>query len=178
MTIAVAVGALAGGLLTQRYGPRLPALAGLAACCAGFAAMSRWTLDVHDPWMTAHLGVTGLGFGLLVSPVAESALRGVFAGQRGTASALVTVARMAGMTVGLAALTGWGAIRFEGLVAGAPAFSTDPQVQEQIRQTASQAGITVFRGFFAAAAVICAVAAAPALLMSRGRRVDSEAPQA
>lgn len=167
MTIAVAVGALAGGLLTQRYGPRLPALAGLAACCAGFTAMSRWTLEVHDPWMTAHLVVTGLGFGLLVSPIAESALRGISPGQRGAASALITVARMAGMTAGLSALTAWGTVRFEGLVAGAPAFSADPQVQEQVRQTASQAGITVFRGFFAAAAAMCALAAAPALLMSR-----------
>ena len=71
------------------------------------------------------------------------------------------------MTAGLAALTAWGTVRFEDLVAGAPAFSADPQVQEQVRRTASQAGITVFRGFFAAAAVICAVAAAPVLLMSR-----------
>lgn len=82
---------------------------------------------------------------------------------------------MVGMTAGLGALTAWGAIRFEGLVAVAPAFSTDPQVQEQVRQLAAHAGITVFRGFFAAAAVTCAVAVAPALLMSRGRRIDSAA---
>jgi MFS family permease len=168
MTIAVGAGALAGGFATQRLGPRAPAMAGLMLASGGFIAMSRWTLDVADPWMTVHLGVTGLGFGLLVAPVAESALHRVPAADKGAASAMLTVGRMVGMTAGLAALTAWGTLRFEDLVAGSPALSTDPAVQEQIVETASQAGLTVFRGFFVAAAAICAACVAPVLLMTRG----------
>jgi len=167
MSVAVGAGALAGGIVMQKFGPRPVALAGLALCCAGFLSMSRWQLDVQDPWMTVHLVLTGLGFGLLVAPVAERALFRVLDGERGAASAALTVARMVGMTAGLAALTAWGTVRFDGLVAGLPPFSTDPAVQEQISLAASEAGLTVFRGFFVAAAVICAIALAPVLAMSR-----------
>ena len=168
MTVAVGAGALLGGVATQKFGARTPALAGLTLCFAGFLLMSRWTLDVRDPWMTAHLALTGLGFGLLVAPVVESGLSRIAPGDRGVASALLTVARMIGMTAGLAALTAWGTVRFDGLVAGSPAFSTDPAVQAQIFGQAHAAGLIVFRGFFIAGAVISAAAVAPVMWMTQG----------
>ena len=74
---------------------------------------------------------------------------------------------MSGMTVGLAAITAWGTTRFDTLVADAPAFSTDPAVQQQIADLARSAGLDVFQNFFLAAAVMMAIGIIPALLMGR-----------
>ena len=174
MTVAIGVGALVGGLATQRKGPRIPAIAGLVLTAIGFALMSRWTLDVHDPWMTVHLAVTGLGFGLLVAPVTESALHNVRPHVLGAASALITVARMAGMTAGLAAITGWGTIRFANLISGLPAYSADPEVQKQFTDASFAAAMTVFQGFFIAAAVMSVMAIVPAIAMTSRYRMGSE----
>ncbi|MEX0761801.1 MAG: MFS transporter [Dehalococcoidia bacterium] len=170
MTVGIGIAALVGGAVTQRYGPRMPALAGLVLVTAGFLLMSQWTLEVADPWMTVHLVVTGLGFGLLIAPIIESAMHNVRSEDQGAGSALITVARMIGMTAGLAALSTWGSIRFEHLVAEVPPFSMDPEVQDEILRAAMEAGMTVFRMFFLAAAIICAAAVAPVMVMTRAGR--------
>ncbi len=166
MTVGIGIGALIGGLATQRNGPRIPAITGLILTAAGFAFMSGWTLEVRDPWMTVHLAITGLGFGLLVAPVTESALHNVKPNVFGAASALITVARMVGMTAGLAAMTGWGTIRFANLISGLPAYSADPVVQKQFTDASYAAALTVFQSFFVAAAVLTAVAIVPAIAMT------------
>ena len=167
LTAAIPVGAIAGGLLTQRYGARWPAIAGLVLAAVGFALMSRWGLDVSDPSMTIHLVITGIGFGLLISPITIAALSPAADDERGAASSLVTMSRMVGMTVGLAAITAWGTTRFDSLVADAPAFSIDPAVQEEISRIAANAGLEVFQTFFLTAAVVCAIALIPVWVMSR-----------
>ena len=70
------------------------------------------------------------------------------------------------MTVGLAVLTSWGTVRFDDLMAGSPAFSVDQEVQERVIDAANRAGLTVFRGLFAAAAVISAVCIVPVWMMT------------
>ena len=175
MTIAISAGALLGGILTQRLGARLPALTGVALTGTGFLLMSRWGLDVVEPWMTAHLAVTGLGFGLLIAPITESALRSARSADRGAGSALLTVSRMIGMTIGLAALTAWGATRFE-LLAGGLTFSTDPAAQAAFQEGAVEAGLTVFRGFFTAAAGVAFVILIPAFIMTRRRGSQRSEP--
>jgi MFS family permease len=170
MTLAIAAGAVAGGLLTARTSARLPALAGLSLVAAGMFLMSRWTIDLADPWMTVHLAVAGLGFGLLIAPVVTSGLRDVGPGERATASSWVTLARVLGMVVGLAAMTAWGTARFEGLVADAPVFRVDPASQVLIGERATEAGMAVFRGFFAAGAACATAALIPAWAMTRGDR--------
>jgi len=166
MTIAISAGALLGGILTQRLGARIPALAGVALTGSGFLLMSRWGLDVTEPWMTIHLAVTGLGLGLLIAPITESALRRSTSADRGAGSALLTVSRMVGMTVGLAALTAWGTARYQ-LLAGGLEFSLDPVGQAAFEEGAVDAGLTVFRGFFAAAAAVAFATLPFVLLMTR-----------
>lgn len=175
MTLAIAAGALAGGVLTARTGGRLPALTGLALAATGLLLMSRWSVDISDPSMTAHLALTGLGFGLLVAPVVTSALRHVRPGARATASSCVTLARVLGMVIGLAAMTAWGTARFKGLVADAPAFGVDLATQQLIGERAAEAGMTVFRGFFVAGAACATAALLPAWLMTRGEHRFDEA---
>jgi MFS family permease len=166
MTIAVGLGALIGGFFTQRVGPRWPAVAGILSSTIGFLLMSRWELDTGDPTITIHLAMTGLGLGLLVAPIAESALSRVAQDSTGAASALLTVSRMVGMTIGLAAMTSLGTVQFATLVADVPAFSFDPSVQEEIELSTTLAGLEVFRSFFTFAAMSMILALPFVVVMS------------
>ena len=169
MTVAIGIGALVGGLATQRIGPLAPAVAGIAMTVAGFLLMSGWGLETGDPVITIHLALTGLGFGLLAAPIAESALRLVADDTRGSASALLTVSRMVGMTVGLAVMTSLGSVQFIDLVADLPAFSLDPDVQASIELETTLAALEVFRDFFRFAAGAVALSLPFAIVMARKR---------
>ena len=172
MTIAIGVGALVGGYVTQRFGARVPAITGLVLTTIGFLLMSSWTIDIAEPMLTVHLAITGLGLGLLVSPIAETALRGVQNDQRGAASALISVSRMIGMTAGLAAMTALGTVQFQELVADVPAFSMNPEVQQQILDSATEAAVEVFTRFYLYGAILSALALVPAWLMTRSKSTD------
>jgi MFS family permease len=167
MTLAIGVGAMIGGVITQRWGARIPALSGLILATAGFTLLSSWTIDIVEPVLTIHLAITGIGLGLLISPIAETALFGVQDDQRGAASAFLSVSRMVGMTAGLAAMTALGTVQFHELVTDLPAFSLDPEVQQQIIDSASGAGMAVFTRFYLYAAILSAVAVVPAWFMTR-----------
>ncbi|MCZ6539375.1 MAG: MFS transporter [Chloroflexi bacterium] len=167
MTIAIGVAAVIGGIITQRIGPRVPALVGLIVTSLGFLLLSGWTVDIAEPALTVHLVITGLGIGLLVSPIAETALFRVLDDQRGAASALITVSRMVGMTAGLAAMTALGTVQFQQLVADVPAFSPDPADQVRNLETITNAGVDVFTRFYQYAAGLSALALVPAWLMTR-----------
>jgi len=156
-----------GGVITQRWGARIPALSGLILATAGFILLSSWTIDIAEPTLTIHLAITGIALGLLISPIAESALFGVQDDQNGAASALLSVSRMVGMTAGLATMTALGTVQFHELVADIPAFSLDPEVQQQIIDNASDAGMAVFTRFYLYAAILSVVALLPAWFMTR-----------
>ncbi|MBV9120816.1 MAG: MFS transporter, partial [Chloroflexi bacterium] len=170
LTASIPFAAVAGGWLAQRTGPRFVAIAGLLLTAGGFWLMSRWSLTVTDGQMTPSLILTGLGFGLVIAPVTSVAVSATGTDQRATATSLVTVLRMAGMTVGLAALTSLAFFRFQILVAGLrlPLPSAgEPTTAFDARVAAYQAGISnaalnVFTGVFLLAAVICLAACAPA----------------
>ena len=104
-TVMISVGAVIGGFLCRRFGYRLPTMAGLVLSAVGFFWLSRWPIDIADPGMTLHLVVCGLGFGLVVAPLAAAAIDSVADDQKGIASSLATTMRMIGMILGLAALT-------------------------------------------------------------------------
>lgn len=173
MTVAIGVGALAGGIFTQRIGALIPGIAGILMTMAGFLLMSSWELDTSQTMFTLHLVLVGLGFGLLVAPIADSALHLVRVNMRGSASALLTVSRMIGMTAGLAVMTSLGTVQFVELVADQPAFSLDPQVQQEIELNTMLAGLEVFRDFFRAAAISVALALPFVIIMAVGKRQET-----
>ena len=179
LTAAMPIGAVLGGLACQRLDYRVPALLGLSLASLGFGLMSQWDTQISDPKLTVHLAICGLGFGLLIAPIALAATESVGEGNRGTAAAMITANRMVGMTLGLAALTAWGSDRFVGLVAGLRfPFPLQGETARALEQRVAQyeeqvqgAGMTVFNEFFLIAMSVCLIAMVSATLMAwhRGR---------
>lgn len=125
--VAVPVGALAGGWLLRRAGPRVITMAGLVVAGAGMLVMSRWTSGaLAQASSTVVLAAVGLGVGATLAPVNAAALRDVPARTHGVVSAIVVVARMTGMVVGLSLLTAIGLRRYYEAAAALP-DPTDPQ---------------------------------------------------
>jgi MFS family permease len=111
--VALPIGALVGGWLTRRLSASLLTAMGMALSAGGFVAMTGWRLDALDgPVSSIALLVCGLGFGLAIAPVNAALLAATGSGHHGVASALLVVARMMGMLVGLSALTAVGLRRF------------------------------------------------------------------
>ena len=168
MTGFIPPGAVLGGALLNRIGIRPVTIAGLLLCAAGLFLVGTWPIGVEDPELTLHLGLVGLGFGLVIAPITARALEAAGNDRpgnnspgnnyRATAASLVVVARMMGMTLGLAALSAWGVDRFQGLTAGLESL-----------EAYTAAGLTLFHDFLRVAGVLSLAAVAPALLMRQDR---------
>ena len=166
LTAAIPVGAVLGGVACSRLDYRIPTIAGLALMALGFWFMGGWEASVADPAMSAHLVTAGLGFGLVIAPLALAATNSVRTSDRGSAASMITATRIIGMTVGLAALTAWGTGRFDMLVAGislpfALPGETPEQATQRIREfneTLLNAGLTIFNDFFQVAMALSFVA--------------------
>jgi hypothetical protein len=74
---------------------------------------------------------------------------------------------MIGMIVGLAVMTTLGTAQFHELVTDIPAFSIDPDVQQHIVDSTSEAGMKVFTRFYQYGAVVCFLALIPAWIMTK-----------
>ena len=166
--LAVPVGALAGGWAVRRLGDGPVAAAGLALAAAALAAMSAWGPGSLEQWTaTVVLAAAGLGVGLALAPVNDAALGASSEESHGTASALVVVARMVGMVVGLALLTAVGLHRYYAAVGALP----DPTDATALRDAAVVQVATVFRG-----AAVAAGAGALVALTLGGRRTTTASP--
>jgi MFS family permease len=176
--VALPVGAVVGGWLTRRYGLGLIAGAGLALAGAMFVVMARWESDAldHAPATVALLGC-GFGFGLALSPVNSAVLAATRADSHGVASALVVVARMIGMLVGISALTAIGLRRYYTLVAEVPSPNqlcpATPANCRPFVDALREAAVSQLHTIFAGAAACAFVAAVlAALLLGRRRPVQ------
>ena len=167
LLVGVPVGALAGGLLASRIGLRAAALVGVLLSAAAFWHMSGWQQNELalrlGPLPTADidLALCGLGFGLVIAPLAAAVLNLTRAETHGLASSLVVLARTLGMLVGLSALTAFGLQRFHQIL-GTPVLN-DPTVGQRIEHLAhlvSAAFLQEYREIFGVAAVLCILAAA------------------
>ncbi len=176
LTVSMALASVLGGWLCQRWGYRLPTLLGLVSTLGGFLLMGRsWDLGVGYGEMAAQLALVGLGFGLVISPVATAVVDSAWMEQRGVASALVILLRLMGMTVGLSALTAWGLHRFGVITRSLPPIplaDTAAQVQRAMEVTAR-----IIRELFLISALVTALALVPAILLrprtlSPGQKVD------
>lgn len=186
MTIAMPIGAVLGGIACQRMDYRIPTVLGLVLIVLGYSLMSTWGLDIGEPDMTIHLALAGLGFGLLIAPIALGATEPVSHGDRGAAAGLVTAMRLLGMTFGLAAITAWGSQRFSILVSDVPlplpsvgeAADVSSARIADFQATVNGIGMDLFVEFFIIAAVVSAVALLPAMLMAWNRRKSDDMERA
>ena len=142
-------------------------------CAAGLFLVGTWPIGVAEPKLTLHLGMVGSGFGLVFAPIMARALEPAGDDYRGTAASLVVVARMMGMTFGLAALSAWGVEHFQRLTAGlASPVPLPGEASEAARlrlDAYTAAGLTLFHDFLRVAGALSLLAVAPALFMRQDR---------
>ena len=158
LTIMICVGAIGGGFLCRQFGYRLPTIIGLLLSGLGFFFLSRWTLDIADPYMTLHLVTVGLGFGLVIAPLATAVVDSIGSKQRAIGSSIVVMTRMIGMIIGLAALSSWGMGNFQIMTAGMTLEEIMNTPEEVIQIT-----LNLFHDFFIASIFICIAGIIPAL---------------
>ena len=179
--VAVPIGAVAGGLLTARIAARWTAVLGLAGAAAGFILLSRWdALELHrhlGPLREADLVLvlTGLGFGIVIAPLAAAVLDVARAERHGLAASLVVLVRTFGMLLGLSALSAYGLHRFYELFNSGPTLHLLPGSPGFAAQKAAfdarvtQALVAEYHGIFVIAAGLCVTAGLVALLTLSAR---------
>jgi MFS family permease len=190
---ATALGALVSGFAVRVLSLRLVTLAGLLLCAATLWLMSGWTPAVTIGTVALVLGAFGLGFGLTVTPRSTAAIESAGRASFGMASAIVTVARMIGMAIGVAILTAYGSTTIdrlydrlfsaanpEGWKEVIPAELRDRPLRDGLVVNALEAwaakeasGILV--GMFIVAGVVTSIAIPPGLALGgRTRRLTAE----
>ncbi len=180
--VALPIGAILGGYLIRSRSAGLVTAVGMALSATGFALMSRWDVEtLHDASSNVALVICGLGFGLALAPVNAAILASTDPEVHGVSTAMVVVARMVGMLVGISALTTIGLHRYyakQDALDSVAEVCGEPKMCSAYRDLQKAAGVaqeqTVFMG-----AVVCAVAAGVlALLLFRGlatRSIDTAA---
>ncbi|HEX5823290.1 MAG TPA: MFS transporter [Candidatus Limnocylindrales bacterium] len=196
LAAATALGALVSGFAVRVLPLRLVTLAGLVLSAACLWLMSRWTPAVGIREVALVLGAFGFGFGLTVTPRSTAAVESAGRASFGMASAIVTVARMVGMAIGVAILTAYGSTTidrlYDRLFSAAnpdgwkeviPAELRDRPLRDGLVVNALEAwaaneasGILV--GMFLAAGVVTIVAIPPGLTLTRRTRMLPAEPTA
>ncbi len=193
LAAATAAGTLLAGVAARRLGLKLVTLVGLALSVAGLAVIARWSPETTPVTAAAALAIFGMGFGLTVTPRTTAATDAVDAGDYGAAASAVTVARMAGMAVGLAVLAAYGSTTIDRLYdqvyATPEAYKAylptalrdrplrDAQVVGALESWAAGEAAEIMTGVFVVAALVTAAAAVPALRLGRRRMLTLTEPR-
>jgi len=189
MALFMAIGAFVSGFLMRRFDATAVTLVGLAASVTGLLWLSTTRIDTELWIPVASLSLFGIGFGLTVTPRSMAAVEAAGRDAFGAASAAVTVARMAGMAIGMAVLTAFGTTRIDQTtkalddqayrdsilpsdLVGQPL--ADPLVLDAIERWASAEAAEVLGSLFVVAAIVLVIAAVPAWFM-RERRAGASA---
>ncbi|WP_367280150.1 MFS transporter [Nocardioides sp.] len=178
---ALPVGAVVGGYLTRVLPAGVVTAIGMMMAAAGFLAMSRWDIDSLESWTaTIPLVVGGLGFGLALAPVNAAVLAVTADAVHGLASAMVVVARMVGMLVGISALTTIGLRRYYAEQAAVPPVQdvcpAGTTRCAEYSDLLKAAGIAQEQTVFLGAAGCALVAAVLALWLLRGAPTRGTTP--
>jgi MFS family permease len=193
LAAATALGALLSGFAVRVLSLRIVTLFGLLICAGTLWLMSQWSPATTIATAALTLGAFGFGFGLTVTPRSTAAVESAGRASFGMASAIVTVARMIGMAVGVAVLTAYGSTTidrlYDRLFSAAnpdgwkdviPAELRDRPLRDGLVVNALEAwaakeasGILV--GMFLAAGVVTIIAIPPGLALGgRARRLTPE----
>lgn len=190
LTLAIAAGAVVGGVASGWVGQRLTAVLGVGLTVIGLVLAGGWGVESDLSRLQRDLAIFGLGFGLTVSPRATAAVEAAGASAYGVTSAMLQVTRTIGMSVGLALLTSIGQNRIDelnGLIndpvrrdalvqsLGHPEFvGIDPRgslaLVDLLEAWSRGEAAGVLRLVFAIALGVAAVTVVPALLVEGRRR--------
>jgi MFS family permease len=129
-TIPMALAAIPGGGLSERFGYRATVMFGLIVAIIGFWMMSRWQTEMarqavafvellgrgRPEWadvrgtgfMAAGLALAGIGIGLTIAPIGTAVINAVREHERGMASSLVIILRLIGMSISMSSMTAYG----------------------------------------------------------------------
>ena len=162
LTVPMALAAVPGGAWAARSGYRLPSVVGLVGAVGGLLLMRSWGLTTTYVQMIPHLVLAGVGFGLLIAPIAAAVVDAAPATHRGTASALVIIFRLVGMTIGVSSLTTYGVHRIDALSRALLPPGAD---LAEIVRTGMEVAARVIGETFVIAAMVCALAVIPLLLL-------------
>ncbi|HUP83105.1 MAG TPA: MFS transporter [Candidatus Limnocylindria bacterium] len=189
---AMAIGALGAGFIVRPMGVMVPSVAGLLAEIGGLLVLAQSMPQTDLATLCAALALFGLGFGVTVTARTTGALEALGRRAFGVGSAALTVARMIGMGIGLAALTVLGSNRIEALSVvltdqGARDAVLPPQLQgrpledylvvDALERWASGEAASILAWTFVVAAVVTAVAILPTLAMRNRPGVHAHTAQ-
>ncbi|GAB4575116.1 MAG: MFS transporter [Anaerolineae bacterium] len=173
LTIPMALAAVPGGWLSDRFGYRVPTATGLALAAIGFGlAGLRWTENVTHLEMGSHMILAGIGLGLTLSPTSAAVLNDAPDDQRGIAAAIDDMLRLMGMTLAASSLTTIALRRISALASrtiGETVAMTQEAVNIYVALTAQ-----VIREIAFLAAALCLLALVPALRMRGGKNTGPE----
>ncbi|MET0929099.1 MAG: MFS transporter, partial [Aeromicrobium sp.] len=170
--VALPVGALIGGWLLRRVPAHVLTAVAMVMSALAFWHMSTWDATALDHQVeTLSLVLGGLGFGLAIAPVNAVLLSHTADAVHGVSSALLIVARMVGMLLGISALTTIGLRAFyDASDRIAPVAELCPgkaTLCKAYKDAVLDAGITQLHAVFVGAAVCAVIAAVLALVLLR-----------
>ncbi len=169
--VALPIGAVLGGWLLRRFSPAPLTAVAMLLSAGAFWHMSTWdATSLESPVETLSLVVGGLGFGLAIAPVNAALLDHTRDAVHGIASALLVVARMVGMLIGISPLTTLGLRSFYAEAGGidSPADVCGGTTRcSAYDDLLLEAGIAQLHTVFAAAAVLALAAAVLAVVVLR-----------
>jgi MFS family permease len=170
--VALPVGALIGGWLLRRVPAHVLTAVAMVMSALAFWHMATWDATALDDQVeTLSLVLGGLGFGIAIAPVNAVLLSHTADAVHGVSSALLIVARMVGMLLGISALTTIGLRAFYDASDKIPPVAQlcpgEATLCQAYKDAVIDAGITQLHAVFVGAAVCAVVAAALALVLLR-----------
>lgn len=166
LTVPMALAAIPGGWLSERIGYHRTTVIGLTLAGIGFALIWRtWNAEVTYAVVAFEMAFVGVGLGLTFSPISAAVINSADSDKLGSASALVIIMRLLGMTIGIALLTAFASQRLGSLLdselgsAASDPFAALPVIAGLTVQVLSEMGLV--------GAILCALGILPALTLRR-----------
>jgi MFS family permease len=164
LTVPMALTAVPGGWLTERYGYRLVTASGMALAVLGFVISGlHWNRTIDYEIMALEISIIGIGLGLTISPISAALINDSEAGQLGVAAALVLVLRLIGMTAAISGLTIYALDRIDERVIALPPQTGIDDPSPYLIATFDQMNELYFIG-----AAVCALGLLAALMLRGG----------
>jgi DHA2 family methylenomycin A resistance protein-like MFS transporter len=103
-TIGIFIMAPLAGRITARFGPRLPVAFGALLSGVALLLLTRLTPTTGYAAIWWNLGMLGVGFGLMLTPITSAVLAATPPQRAGLASSMVNTSRQVGSVLGIAVL--------------------------------------------------------------------------